>query len=111
MKGVTPMMQPPLLKTDEVYSKEERERMLVQMHATSSTFYAMAVQIRNHPFIEFAGLMNEYIKLCEQAHRKGIDFTQCNVHTGQPLPIEAFHVRYLDEKLGCIILRSGTRAA
>lgn len=86
---------------------EERERALRSMRAVSSLFYAQAVQIGNHPFIEFAGLMNEYIQCCEDAHRQGIDFTECNKHNGQVLPIKEFRAHYLNEKLECIF--SGTR--
>jgi hypothetical protein len=46
-------------KPDEVYSAEERAVMLDAMKRASNAFYAAAVKIQNHPFIEFAGLMNE----------------------------------------------------
>lgn len=83
--------------------------MLEQMRQVSAKFYAAAVGIQNHAFIEFNGLMAEYIKLCERAHAKGIDFTRCNIHTGTTLPLEAFNVDYISEKLGCIF--SGQIAA
>lgn len=76
--------------------------MLAQMSAASSVFYASAIRIGCHPFIEFTGLMNEYIKCCRTAHEAGIDFTDCNVHTGQPLPMREFEVDYVNEKLACI---------
>jgi len=49
-------------------SPEQRERALVQMQDASNAFYRSAVAIGNHPFIEFAGLMNEHINACRQAH-------------------------------------------
>lgn len=86
----------------DVTSPAERERMLVQMREASSAFYRAAAQIGNHPFIEFTGLINEYIKTCEAAHRDGVDFTQCNTHTGTALPLADFSVDYINEKLECI---------
>lgn len=64
--------------------------------------YSSAVQIGNHPFIEFAGVMTAYVKTCRRAHEEGIDFTECNRHSGRPLPMESFEVTYLKEKLDCI---------
>lgn len=81
---------------------EEREVALVEMQRTSDTFYRSAIQIRNHPFIEFAGLMNEYIKACSEAHRAGIDFSECNTHSGKELPMPSYMVEYVNEKLECI---------
>lgn len=83
-------------------TKGEREAALVAMQRTSNAFYAAAASIGNHPFIEFCGLMNEYIKCCELAHEQGIDFTECNTHTGQTLPIPGFSLEYMNEKLECI---------
>jgi hypothetical protein len=81
---------------------KERETALAQMQATSTAFYANAVRIGVHPFIEFCGLMNEYIKACWLANAQGIDFSECNAHCGQELPLEPYMVRYINEKLECI---------
>ena len=80
----------------------EREAAIVRMQDASSRFYVDAVQIGNHPWIEFCGLMNEYIKVCCNAHKAGIDFTECNVHSGQSLPMKSFQVEYVNEKLSRI---------
>lgn len=85
-----------------MYSAAERLLMLCRMRAASSVFYAAAVKIGCHPFIEFTGLMNEYINCCETAHLDGIDFASCNTHVGQSLPMEPFQVGYVNEKLECI---------
>ena len=76
--------------------------MLLRMRKASDAFYQQAVGIRCHPFIEFAGLMNEYIKLCEWTHADGVDFASCNGHSGQQLPMPDFSKAYIDEKLECI---------
>lgn len=81
---------------------EEREVMLEQMRIASSHFYQAAIRIGNHPFIEFTGLMNEYIGACRNAHAAGIDFTDCNTHTGSDLPLQVFQINYINEKLECI---------
>ena len=54
------------------------------MQAASDAFYRSAVSIGNHPFIEFAGLMNEYITACRAAHTEGIDFTDCTSTSDRP---------------------------
>ena len=81
---------------------EERDVALKRMDETIQRFYSSAVQIGNHPFIEFAGVMTAYLKSCRRAHDAGIDFTECNRHAGSPLPMEQFEVSYLNEKLDCI---------
>lgn len=80
----------------------EREVALTQMGEAIRCFYSSAVQIGNHPFIEFSGVMTAYLKSCQRAHEAGIDFTNCSIHAGNPLPMEGFEVSYLNEKLNCI---------
>lgn len=89
-------------ESDVTYNKEEREKALRQMQAASDAFYRSAVATHCHPFIEFAGFMNEYIKLCQQASDAGIDFMMANQHTGAALPIAEFNAAYIGEKMGCI---------
>lgn len=84
------------------YSPGERDAMLRGMRAASDRFYESAVRIGCHPFIEFAGLMNEYIKVCERAHKLGVDFTESSAHSGKPLDMRPYEAAYLGEKLGCI---------
>lgn len=75
---------------------------LRRMREASAVFYGLAVQAGCHPFIEFAGLMNEYIQCCESAHKDGIDFAACNKHAGQHLPMPGYAVDYVNDKLECI---------
>lgn len=81
---------------------DEREVALAQMQKASAAFYRSAIAIGNHPSIEFAGLMTEYINACHAAHEAGIDFTECNRHSGQVLPLHPVMSHYLNEKLECI---------
>ncbi len=81
--------------------EKDREGCLRSMRQASAMFYRAAVTAGNHAFIEFTGLMNEYINLCEAAHAAGIDFTCANKHN-EHLPWEDHHKQYLNEKLECI---------
>ena len=81
---------------------EEQAVAIMQMREVSKQFYAAAVQIGNHPFIEITGLMNEYIKACQVAHESGIDFSECSAHSGQMLPMQTYMTAYVNEKLECI---------
>ena len=59
--------EPPHLHMDT----QEREQALLEMRRTADAFYRSAIKIGNHPFIEFAGLMNEYIVASQLAHNEG----------------------------------------
>ena len=88
--------------TNNILSAAERTVSIARMRAAVRDFYTAATQTNCHPFIEFTGLMKEYIDCCEQAHNDGIDFTACNAHSGQELPMKAYQVGYVNEKLECI---------
>lgn len=85
-----------------MHNEQERSEMLDKMTEASAVFYRLAVKTGCHPFIEFTGLMNEYIKCCQNAHNARIDFAGCNTHTGQSLPMQPHEVAYVNEKLECI---------
>ncbi len=76
--------------------------MLAAMEKLNEAFYWHAFKIGCHPFIEFCGVMGEYIKLAQAAHEQGIDFTNTTAHSGFPLPMKDYNARYLGEKVGCI---------
>jgi hypothetical protein len=78
------------------------EAVIFKMRQASHNFYGAACASGNHAFIEFCGLMNEYIKACELALQEGIDFTMLNKHCGEHLPFKPYFADYLGEKLGCI---------
>ena len=81
---------------------DERAQALAAMDQLVNAFYAHAVRLNVHPFLEFTGVMRAYVQSCERAHADGIDFSECNAHAGQQLPMESFEIRYLAEKLNCI---------
>lgn len=71
---------------------------LATMHAIADQFYCAAVRQPCHAFIEFAGLMNEYIKICAENDH----FLAANRHTGVPMQVPSFRIDYIREKLECI---------
>ncbi len=90
------------MPTERIYNDDELAAMVTAMEQASSAFYAAACQIGNHPFIEFTGLMNEYIKICQDNAKNGQDFTLASIHAGQVLEIQPHQKDYLLEKLECI---------
>lgn len=84
------------------YTPEERAEMLKKMHGLSDLFYSKATSAGVHAFIEFAGLMNEFIRVCEEAQSKGQDFPFANTHCNTVLPFKPHNLGYLAEKLNCI---------
>jgi hypothetical protein len=84
------------------YSRAELEDMLTKMEAASSVFYGLAVRSGCHAFIEFTGLMNEFIKVCRQTMDAGIAFAFSNTHNDTPLVVHPYNMQYMAEKLDCI---------
>ena len=85
-----------------IETHEERAEILRRMHAASNSFYKAAAASGCHAFIEFTGLMNEYIKLCHEADSSGMEWVHANVHGDVHLPFAPHHIAYLSEKLECI---------
>lgn len=79
-----------------------RLAMLAAMQVASREFYYAATRIGCHAFIEFTGLMNEFIVLCRASEERGIGWVGANVHSDEHLPFAPHHLQYLSEKLECI---------
>ena len=92
------------MKTSDpnTYSPEQLRDMLAKMKAVSSSFYLQACLTGCHTFIEFTGLMNEFIKVCEQSAAAGVDFASASTHSGKPLVVYPYNADYIVEKLDCI---------
>jgi len=91
----------------------ELSQCVARMKSASNSFYYQATLTGNHAFIEFCGLMNEYIKVCEQSAESGIDFREANVHSGTTMPVHDFNLEYIAEKFACIftpVLKTNPRA-
>jgi hypothetical protein len=81
------------------------EEILVAMKAASANYYRDAIATNCHTFVEFTGLIGEYIKICERNfQQRGIDFTKTSAHSidGPRLHIEDWELDYINEKLRCI---------
>lgn len=86
-------------------SPQTPEEILEAMKIASNNYYREAIATNCHTFIEFTGLINEYIKICERnLKQRGVDFTKTSVHCpGEPeLQIEDWELKYINDKLGCI---------
>lgn len=95
--------QVPESAMEKLQNQNELTECIDAMQEASDRFYHAATRIHNHPFIEFTGLMNEYIKVCEHNAAQGRDFRQASRHTEQgPLELHDFQVSYIREKLECI---------
>ena len=86
------------VRQDDLSSEESLRRMM----DASNEFYGMATSTGCHAFIEFAGLMNEFIKVCQEAEKQRIDWRNANTHTKKALPFKPYHIAYLNDKLECI---------
>jgi len=80
------------------------QESLALMQKAANEFYSSAVWTNCHAFVEFTGLINEFIKICTayQESWPKEDFRQCNVHTGRQMVIETYQLIYILEKLKCI---------
>lgn len=88
--------------SERIHSETELRDMITEMEKISSVFYQLAIRVGNHAFIEFAGMMNEYIKICRDTVNSGRDFTCANTHVGQSLVFAGYNLDYIFEKMDCI---------
>jgi len=85
-----------------MYSKEERDIQIENMTKVSNAFYSQVTRVGVHAFIEFTGLMNKFIDICRNTSNAGVDFNECNTHTGDELVVHDYDLAYLAEKMDCI---------
>lgn len=85
------------------FDKPARLKMIEDMREAAKRFYGAAVGTRSHAFLEFTGLMNEYVAIAEHAESQGNEhWPQANQHIAIPLPLQPHNVVYLADKLACI---------
>lgn len=74
------------------------------MQEASDKFYIASGNTQCHAFVEFTGLMNEYIKVCSEFQKANPDddFRSLNAHSGKSLKLKPYHIHYIKEKLNCI---------
>lgn len=101
-------MSPPLDLPDHggEWSQEDLMKIVAAMREVSNRTYDVFfwgnMGAYAHAFIEFNGLLSKYVDICQRAAEQGIDFTDANVHSGIPFPVEEHDMNYLGEKLQCI---------
>ena len=80
------------------------EQSLELMRKASHEFYQAAIATQCHAFLEFTGLMNEFIKVAYefQQNNPTLDFREHNQHTGKVLRLQPYQRDYIREKLDCI---------
>jgi len=84
------------------YTQAELTDMAAAMRRVANGIYPQLVACGRHPFIEFCGLMQKYVDVCERAAERGIQFPFASGHCDTPLPVEPHDLLYLAEKLECI---------
>lgn len=84
-------------------SDKDRKLALDRMAEICESFYLAAVATDVHAFIEFTGLLGEFLNLCKDAEQSGCrTWMGANVHGGENLPMRPYRLGYLREKLSCI---------
>ena len=88
-------------------SKDELLALVARMRAVSNAtydlFFRAGMGSEAHAFLEFNGLIAKYVDICHRCAEAGIDFRFLNTHSGEGLPVEVHDMRYLGEKLDCIL--------
>ena len=87
---------------DYSYNKEELQAITQKMRNTSNRVYVLLQSCGVHAFIEFNGLMQKYVDLCQRAADEGVDFTMFNTHNDKTFEVQDHDVVYLAEKFDCI---------
>ncbi|AGZ61809.1 MAG: hypothetical protein AV945_gp02 [Phormidium phage MIS-PhV1B] len=74
------------------------------MQEISNKFYETSCMTQCHAFVEFTGLMNEYIKICSEFQKANPDddFRMLNAHSGKSIKLKRYEIHYIKEKLNCI---------
>ncbi|WP_261263063.1 hypothetical protein [Laspinema olomoucense] len=74
------------------------------MDKAASQFYQAALGTDCHGFLEFTGLLREYVKICHEFQKNNPhhDFRRCNIHNNHRLHLQPYQREYIHEKLSCI---------
>ncbi|MGB8688921.1 MAG: hypothetical protein WCD53_16505 [Microcoleus sp.] len=74
------------------------------MQEASDKFYQASCHTQCHAFVEFTGLMNEYIKVCSEFQKANpeADFRTSNGHSEDEISLKPYQKQYIREKLHCI---------
>jgi hypothetical protein len=90
------------MREDGGYDREELAEMVRKMRRVADGVYGPLAATGCHPFVEFCGLMQKYVDVCEACVEDEVQFPHATRHSGGVLPVETHDLEYLAEKLGCI---------
>ena len=88
--------------TDPSYNKEELQAITLKMREVANRVYPLLQSCNVHAFIEFNGLMQKYVDLCQRAADEGVDFVMFNTHNDKSFEVQEHDVVYMAEKFDCI---------
>ncbi len=78
------------------------QESLDRMEAATDLFSRQAAATDCYAFIEFAGLLREYCKVCRENLARGIDFRELNGLSSQRMELQSYQIDYFNEKLNFI---------
>ena len=78
------------------------EESLDRMEAATNQFYMLATITECYAFLEFAGLLREYCKVCRENLVRGIDFRELNGCPSQRMELQPYEIDCFKEKLNWI---------
>lgn len=87
-------------------TESELRAITADMTQIADVFYMLCSKAgfahKCHPFLEFTGLMREYIHGCNMLIREGKDFRRSSGHALKESAVLPIDIRYISEKLNCI---------
>jgi hypothetical protein len=78
------------------------EESLDRMEVAAHQFSMLATATYCYAFLEFAGLVREYCKVCRENLDRGIDFRELNGPRSQRMELQSYQIDYFNEKLNFI---------
>ena len=78
------------------------EESLDRMEAAAHQFSMLATATDCYAFVELAGLVREYCKVCRENLDRGIDFRELNGPRSQRMELQSYQIDYFNEKLNFI---------
>lgn len=67
------------------------------------TLFRLRVGSKQHAFIEWCGVMGEHLNMLGDALEDGHDIRELNQHGGAAVRAREYRIRYMGEKLRCIL--------
>ena len=78
------------------------QKSLDRMEAVAHQFSLLASGTDCYAFLELAGLIREYCKVCRENLARGIDFREINGPKSQRMELQPHEIDYFKEKLNFI---------